>query len=115
MIRVEQGSEVTCVLSHFSPLMIGREPVERLRINADFSLDAKPRTRSVDVPEKKEKEDDWWVRSLVKIDCVSFKLIKVNNLQNLLIGRGQYNRWCATSIESLQPTIGADAPLITGF
>ena len=81
----------------------------------DFSLDAKPRTRSVDVPEKKEKEDDWWVRSLVKIDRVRFKLMKVNNLQNLRVGRGQYNRWCTTSIESLQPTIGADAPLITGF
>ena len=95
--------------------MIGRVPVERLRINADFSLDAKPRTRSVDVPEKKEKEDDWWVRSLVKIDRVRFKLMKVNNLQNLRVGRGQYNRWRTTSIESLQPTIGADAPLITGF
>ena len=38
------------------------------------------RTRSVDVPEKKEKEDDWLVRSLVKIDGVRFKLMKVNNL-----------------------------------
>ena len=95
--------------------MIGRVPVERLRINADFSLDAKPRTRSVDVSEKKEKEDDWWVRSLVKIDRVRFEFIKVNDLQNLRVGRGQYNRWRTASIESIQPTIGADAPLITGF
>ena len=65
--------------------------------------------------EKKEKEDDWWVRSVVKIDRVGFEFLKGNNLQNLRVGRGQYNRWCTTSIESLQPPIGADAPLIPGF
>ena len=68
-----------------------------------------------EVLKKKEKDGDYWVLSLVKIDCVCFEFLKVNSLQNLPIGRSQHNRWCATSIESLQPTIGADAPLITGF
>ena len=50
----------------------------------------------------------------IYIERVRFEYRQINKLQNIFIGRGQHHRWRTSGIESLQPAICADAPLITG-
>ena len=50
----------------------------------------------------------------IYIERVRFECRQINKLQNIFIGRGQHHRWRTSGIESLQPAVGADAPLITG-